>query len=217
MKTVGEILTTERVKQHKTLLQIHRQTKIPLKTLIALEANDFNHLPPTIFIIGFIKIYSQVLGLSSEKLLAIFRRDWQKKDTKEILPLVLKQSANWRTKLRWTPKITGLVLIFAFIALFLAYFGFQLIKLLMPPTLTIEKPLENQEINQETVEIIGQSSPDTGVYINDQLVNTNEKGRFSYQLRLFPGENTLVVSALDRRQKKTTIIRKIKMVVDKKY
>lgn len=216
MKTVGEILTTERIKQHKTLLQIHRQTKIPQKTLIALEANDFNHLPPAIFIIGFIKIYSQVLGLSSEKLLAIFRRDWQKKDTKEILPLVLKQSDE-QAKLHWTPKITGLVLIFALIALFLAYFGFQLIKLLTPPTLTIEKPLENQEINQETVEIIGQSSPDTGVYINDQLVNTDENGRFSYQLRLFPGENTINVTAIDRREKKTTVTRKVKLVVDKKY
>lgn len=211
MKTVGEILKQEREKQDKTILQIHRETKIPQKTLEALEADNFTSLPPATFVKGFIRVYAQTLDLEPKKLLAIFRRDWQESEKGEIVPKGLSQPLN-PSGFGWTPKTAFILIISTLGLLFLAYIGLQLTRFLLPPKLSLESPLEGQKIEQEMVKIVGQASKDSSVYVNNQLIETDEEGKFSYQLKLFPGENRIEVKAVDRRDKETLLLRTIEAV-----
>jgi cytoskeletal protein RodZ len=213
MKSVGQILKQERKKQKKSILQIHRETKIPEQNIIALENNNFASLPPATFVKGFIQIYAKNLGLDEKKLIAVFRRDWRKKEKTKIVPEELKDSLT-RQKFVWSPKMTLILATSFFLTIFIAYLGFQIKNFFSPPKLTIEKPQENEQIRGKTIEVKGETDKGASVYLNDELINPDEKGSFTYELKVFPGENTITIKAVDRREKQTTIERQI-TVIDK--
>lgn len=212
MKTVGEVLRNERLRQKKTLRQLYQQTKIPEKTLKALEEDDYSQLPSATFIKGFIKIYAQSLNLDKDKLLAVFRRDWEKQEERKILPKGLARPLDRLSF--WNPK-TGLILIISFIVtIILIYFGLQLKNFLLPPSLVLTTPEENQKIDKEEITVAGKTNKDASLTINGQTVSLDDDGSFSYQLKALPGEKTIIVVATNRHGKKTTIQRTIE-VIDK--
>ena len=210
MKTVGEILRKEREKQGKTIRQIQRQTKIGEKILKALESNDFSSLPPAPFIKGFIRSYSQALGLDSARLVAIFRRSWQENERKKIIPQWLVNPLD-KQKLVWTPKTTLILSAILIIFIFLGFITFQLLNFILPPKLTVMSPLENQAVKKDIILVAGEVNKEASVYVNDKLVKTDDQGKFSYQLKLFAGQNLIEIKAIDRRGKK----RVVKRTVDK--
>ncbi len=70
--SLGALLRQEREKQEITIEQLASITKINVRFLHALEANDFKDLPAKPFIRGFVTSYTRALGLNSEKILAQF-------------------------------------------------------------------------------------------------------------------------------------------------
>jgi cytoskeletal protein RodZ len=207
MKTVGEILRTERKKQGKSLKQIYKETKIPFNSLLLIEKDEFIKLPSAAFVKGFLQNYAKDLNLDAEKILAFFRRDWEQNPQGEIVPKGLSAKED-KFKFSWTPKTTLIVSISFLTFLFLIYFSFQLRHLLFPPKLEVISLLDNQQVNQETVEVKGKVSEEASVYVNNQLISV-ENGSFSYRLKLFPGENIIEVRAVDRQGKETVVERKI--------
>lgn len=213
MQTVGEILKQERLNLRKSLLQIQQQTKISLPNLKALENNNFSKLPPETFIKGFIRNYALAVGLKPEKLIAIFRRDKSKKEKINILPSEIDPKKINRS-FWWTPQMTLFLGIGFLAALFLIYLGLQIKKYFSLPYLTLLEPAEESQTFKNEVEIKGQAEKEATVYINNQLVNLDDNGNFSYYLKLAPGENKIEVKAIDQRKKQNLVIRKI-TVVDK--
>ncbi len=67
MRTVGQILKEGRETKLFSLEDVEKHTKIRKGLLEALEANDYDKLPPPTFIQGFIKNYGRVLGLDVNK------------------------------------------------------------------------------------------------------------------------------------------------------
>ncbi len=63
MESPGEYLKREREHRGIQLSAIHESTRIPMKCLAALEADDFDSLPHSAFTRGFIKSYCKRLGL----------------------------------------------------------------------------------------------------------------------------------------------------------
>jgi len=88
MKTIGEILKSARVSRKLTLTDLSRLTKISLITLKALEKNQFNTLPSGTYIQGFIKNYAQAVRLDPAKTLAVFKRDYDRHQSKKSSPKV---------------------------------------------------------------------------------------------------------------------------------
>jgi cytoskeletal protein RodZ len=211
MKTVGQILKKEREKQGKSIFQIHRKTKISEKNLIALEIDDYSSLPAATFVKGFIQIYAKALYLNPEKLLAIFRRDSEKKKQGKVFP---QELAPLSKRTFWTPKLAVALASGLFLAVFLTYLGLHLKSYFSPPALLVERPAENEQIEKKTAEVKGKTDEGASVYVNDELIDIDEKGAFSYQLKLFPGTNTITIKAIDRQNKETEIIRQIQ-VIDK--
>src|SRR5258708_11561806 len=87
MRTVGKILQERRQEKLITLEEVEKHIKIRKELLQALEADDFDKLPPATFVQGFIKNYAKFLGLDANKLLALFRRDYE---SSKHPPLVLE-------------------------------------------------------------------------------------------------------------------------------
>lgn len=63
MENPGEYLKREREQREVPLSKIAESTRVPLKSLEALEADDFDSLPHPAFVKGYIKSYCKFLGL----------------------------------------------------------------------------------------------------------------------------------------------------------
>jgi cytoskeletal protein RodZ len=61
--TVGELLLDAREKKGLTLEAVSQETKIPVMTLQYLETDNFEAIPAKVYATGFLKAYSQILGL----------------------------------------------------------------------------------------------------------------------------------------------------------
>ncbi len=68
-QSLGEFLKFEREKRGLTIEQTSSATKIGLKILKQLEADQYAELPALPFVRGFIKNYGKFLGMDGEKLL----------------------------------------------------------------------------------------------------------------------------------------------------
>lgn len=126
MKKTGEILRKTRQRKKLSLAEIAKRTKIRKDYLIALEENRYQDLPAGAYIQGFIKNYSQVLGIDSQPLLAVFRRDYQEQTGPTFRTA---QLSGWQ----WTPKTTLIALVVLALLLFFAYLFWQYRLLLTSP------------------------------------------------------------------------------------
>jgi cytoskeleton protein RodZ len=64
---VGATLRRARMRKGLTLEQLARATKISVPALDALENNDFDRLPATIYTRGFLRVYAREVGLDPEE------------------------------------------------------------------------------------------------------------------------------------------------------
>jgi cytoskeleton protein RodZ len=73
MATFGENLRREREMRGVSLEEIADATKIGVRTLRALEADEFEKLPGGIFTRSFVRTYAKYLGLDEESIMAEFQ------------------------------------------------------------------------------------------------------------------------------------------------
>lgn len=70
MNTVGTMLKEARVAKGISLVDVEKQTKIRLKFLEAIEQDAYHLLPSPVYAKGFVKNYSEFLGLDSSVIMA---------------------------------------------------------------------------------------------------------------------------------------------------
>jgi len=208
MKTVGEILKETREKKGLKLSDIEKTTKIKERVLELLEKNEFSKIAEGTIVKGFIKNYAECLDLSSRDVLAIFRRDFIEDKEGQIVPRGIYEPLN-QPKIIWTPRATiiaALVILFLSLAvyLFIQFFG-----LLGRPSLEVSRPQDGEVIKIDKVKIVGKTSPDSLVLVNNEMVLVSADGSFEKTISLLPGENKIKIEAISRRSKKTTISRTV--------
>ncbi len=84
MGTFGENLKREREMRGVTLEEISNATKIGVRALQALEAEEFSKLPGGIFTRSFIRTYARYLGLDEESVMAEFQLISPREQTSEL-------------------------------------------------------------------------------------------------------------------------------------
>ncbi len=209
MKTLGEILKSARVSRKLTLTQLSRLTKISVKTLCALEKNQFAKLPSSTYIQGFIKNYAQTVRLDPIKTLAVFKRDYDRHQSKKILPQGLTQPLNQP----FFATTTGRNLLAAGIILLIlaGYLIFTLLKLYQPPSLIITQPQEAQELTAPVL-IKGKTDRDATLTLNNKTVNLEPDGRFTTIYSTQSGTLQLNFKATSRRGKSRELVRHVIIV-----
>lgn len=82
MATFGEELRRERELRQISLREVSEATKINMRFLEALERNEFRHLPGGQFTKGFVRAYSQHIGLDAEAMVNayLYELDRQQRD-----------------------------------------------------------------------------------------------------------------------------------------
>lgn len=200
MKTVGEILGNARVELGLTPNDISKITKIELKYIKALEKDDYQKLPSTTFVKGFVRNYAQVVGRNPDEMVAVFRRDYsQKVEAPKIAlePKKLNNSFDFSL-----PKGT-VFLILTGIFVFSSYLAFQYRAILVPPPLEIVSPDQKAVLNSPVM-IEGITSPDSLVSIGQGLdTRPDADGKFKTTLNLSPGDHNLKIKATNRFNRST--------------
>lgn len=125
MRTVGQILKEERERKFYTIDEVEKTTKIRKELLEALEAGQYQKLPPSTFVQGFIKNYGKFLELNVEKLLAVFRREFSQA---QHPPRVLDSFSNpvEKRRIKITPTRALSFVILTLVVIFLLTFGLNI-------------------------------------------------------------------------------------------
>ncbi len=73
MDTFGDVLRSSREEKGYSLEQVTRDTNIARKYLTALEEEDFAIFPGEPYLVGFLKNYSEYLGLDSREMVTFYK------------------------------------------------------------------------------------------------------------------------------------------------
>ena len=73
--TVGALLAEARAATGRELADVARETRVPLRHLMAIEADDHEALPALPYALGFVKTFARSVGLNSEAVGAQFRAE----------------------------------------------------------------------------------------------------------------------------------------------
>ncbi|MBI2370096.1 MAG: helix-turn-helix domain-containing protein [Deltaproteobacteria bacterium] len=112
MESLGAYLKQERERRGISLSEIARVTKVNERQLGALEADQFDQLPPPPFVKGFIQAYAQVVGLDSQEVVRRYQeyRQAQQAAVVQDAPPPPKPPLWERKPLVWSALVVALLL-----------------------------------------------------------------------------------------------------------
>ncbi|MDP3998398.1 MAG: helix-turn-helix domain-containing protein [bacterium] len=210
MKNVGEILKKARAEKNLTLEDVEKKTKIRAKFLAAIEESAYEKLPSAVYIRGFIKNYSEFLGLSPEKVLAIFRRQFDERKNLGLLPHGMVEPVKREPISLKKPPVIVLLFLLP-LTIFFAYLYREYRQFSQPPQLTIYSPQEEAVISGMTLDVKGKADSSAILTLNGQNILLEEDGSFNQRITLTPGLNNLEFMVKNRLGKERKIERVVKV------
>lgn len=73
---VGEILRRTRVHYNQSLMEVEQALRIRSSQLQAIEEGNFSVMPGRVYAIGFVRAYSEYLGLDGDKMVGLFKTQY---------------------------------------------------------------------------------------------------------------------------------------------
>ncbi len=201
METIGTILRTLRLQQHLTLESVSQKTHIATHLLKFLELDEYEHLPACTFTKGFITSYAKVVGLSPEKALAIFRRDFTVSQSGKIMPKGLAEPMDKTTFITSKFLTAGGVALSLFV--FGGYLLYQMKSYQSAPKIEVIKPKAHSVVKGPSIPVQGFVSADSVVYVNGNLVDVYPTGEFKAVANLPPGEHSVEIKAVSVNNKES--------------
>jgi len=181
MKQVGEIFRQTRKEKGLSLDQVIKKTKIPASFLKAIESDNYSGLPSGLYPQLYVRTYAKILGLSPQKMEAIFRRDYRNFEKKKASPVSVKVgfSSAWQ-------RLVGIVFL---VLLFLSYLVYQYFNFVYPPKVKVS--LVDSPAGGKIIK--GKTDPRATLTIEGSLVNLDERGNFTYEVGDEDGEIITIV------------------------
>lgn len=208
MKTVGTMLRETRIARGIPLETVEKATRIRIRFLSAIETDHYENLPSILYAKGFIKNYSEFLGMDSNRVLAFFRRQTHEIPRSMLLPKGVNEHLR-PSPFQLTPAKFLWFIIGVCVLLFFLYFGVQYKKLQLPPTLIVESPKNESVATDRRIEVVGKTDPDATVMINSVSIIVRSDGSFFDYVVLESGVNTITVASTSRYGKTATVTRKV--------
>lgn len=157
MKNVAQVLRETREEKNLTIEQVSNSIKIRPSLIEALEKGEYFVFSSDIHLKSFLRAYANYLGIHTDKIMALYRRETEIKTDedkgrgtstqKNPFYLSLSELFTYKTLIS-ALAITGLLV--AFIFFYKQYKAFN-----QPPTLEILSPKQNDVIKQESFVIEG--------------------------------------------------------------
>lgn len=204
MIKAGQRLKEERLKQGLTLEEVSKSIKIRTSFLEAIEKSEYAKLPASTFAQGFVRNYAQFLGLPENEITPLFRREFDEGKIYKVLPQGVP--ADFPITRIKKSQILLIPLLF-FVLIF--YLVFQYKDAIIPPSVNITSPRENETVASTIILVSGSTNPDNLVYVNNFQISVDENGKFKKSLSVFSGRAEIKIKIVNRFNKSTEIIRHI--------
>lgn len=205
MIKIGKKLLEKRMGLGLSLEEVAKATKIRVSFLTAIENGEYKKLPSSAYVVGFVKNYVEFLGLPMEETMALFRREFNEKELRRVLPEGFgKKDIPIRSFKLGQP---GIVVIGLFVVLAL-YVVYQYRYAFINPPLTIAIPKESGSYHSTFV-VEGWTDANAVVLVNDMPTSIEKDGSFKKTITVFPGDETIVIKSTSRFGHETTIQRQV--------
>ncbi len=212
MRTVGQVLKETRESKLIKLEEVEKNIKIRKEMLEALEEDNYEKLPPATFVQGFIKNYGKFLGLDSEKLLALFRRDYEAKKHPALVMESFKKPIGDK-RVIVTPGRVLWVVVGLIIVGFFSYLWFEYRQFVGGPKLDVITPTDQQVVEIPAVVVEGNTDPEAKVTVNNEEIKVDNNGHFKEELKLSSSSNDVNIVATSKfgqaeKVKRTVFVKK---------
>ncbi|EKD99551.1 MAG: XRE family transcriptional regulator [uncultured bacterium] len=209
-RSVGQLLKSAREEKKYTLQDVHKFIRIHPKYLKALEEDDYEVFEGKIHAKGFLKVYSEFLNVNINEIMALWRREYEPRfEGEKKQARFFKLEPVEKAKLVVTTPFILSVIFGVFVLVFFGYLYYQYHSYTGNPRLEIFSPQNNQMMDSDIVDVLGNTDLDCDVFINNQKVVLNPNGDFGVTIRLKEGINTLSIVAVNKLEKKTDEIRTV--------
>lgn len=199
MLSVGTLLKNTRERKKISLRDVEKHIKIREKFIVALEEDRWNIFTSKIYIMGILKNYARFLSLDEQKILAFFRREYEKKDDVRFKERI---SGNYMSSDSKKTILTGFIVLGI---LFICYFSYQLYQYITPPKIEILSPTTSVFKRESTITIVGKTEKEAMVTILGERVYQNKEGIFEYVLPLKQKNTVLSIEVVGANGKKTQL------------
>jgi len=207
-QNLAEFLKNKRQEKKITLAKLGELTKIQAYHLEALEAGQFEKLPPLVYRTGMFERLAKFLDIDKNEIIKMYDEENQaiEKPDYSLNENVIKSRKSSYFFL--TPKKITIFFGVLLLILISAYLAYQFKFLIGPPNLAINLK-GDIVINQQSIAINGKT--DSGVYltINGENVYVASDGSFSKEVQLASGANSIDIKAVNNFGKTTEIIRQV--------
>lgn len=204
MKTVGQYIKDARAKKRYSKAKVAKATKIKEDFIEAIEKESWSKLPDFPVVLGFVKSIARTVGAEEKQAIALLRRDYPPNKELRVNP-----KPDVSDKFRWSPRLTFIAGVAVVLIFTLGYLGFEYYRFVSPPVLSVEVPKENQEIDKSPVTVSGETSSDATIKVNNQPVIVDDSGHFTTEIEINQETTDIVVVAVSRSGKETTVHRNI--------
>lgn len=204
METLGEYLAAMRAELGLTLEEVSQKTGIYEKFIHYMETGKYHLLPPSVYILGFIKKLADVYKISADSLIEQYRKE--SGIVEHAASSKLAEEKSWKKRLQnisITPKlitITGSLAVglFAFF-----YVVFQVFAINQTPSLSISEPKNDTVISGTSVNVVGKTEAGITIAINGENVFVDPSGQFHATIGVAPGQKELKIQAQNKFGKKS--------------
>lgn len=209
--TLAEVFKKRRADLKMSLDDVERGIKVQRVYLDMIESGDYQNLPDDIYSKGFVKNYAEYLGFEAAPILAMYKQERKKGQSKSPdKPAVPQKNIKMglrpieSQRLVVTPKTLLIILGIGLVLLVVGYIGWQFSALSAPPKLTLENPAE-QTVDTNSIYIAGRVDGGADLFINDSPILSSPDGSFKEKVALIDGVNQIEVRAKNKLGKVATV------------
>jgi hypothetical protein len=107
------------------------------------------------------------------------------------------------------PKMAKNLALFLLVGSCFFYLDNRFSQVASPPKLVIASPPESLVTDQRSVDVAGVTEPESEITVNGKQILTDNNGRFSEQVSLRSGMNTITVTAKKKYGHENTVVKQI--------
>ncbi len=207
----GAFLKKMRQEKGWSLEKVSEETKILLSILKDLENDEYENLPPPVYLKGVIKKYANFLKLDKEKVLGLYQKSNGRDLSSGKYDLLPKNRfLTYQSKfVSFFKNISPKILKYFFWGFILFYFIYEASSFILPAKVILYSPDRDFTTNQAELLISGKVIRGKRFFIKDQEISFEKDGSFDEKIVLAPGINNIQFRAVNILGYETVLVRQI--------
>ena len=207
----GAFLKKMRQEKGWSLEKVSDETKILLSILKNLENDEYENLPPPVYLKGMIKEYANFLKLDQEKVLQLYQKSNGRNLSSGKYDLLPKNRfLTYQSKfISFFKNVCPKILKYLFWGFILFYFIYEASFFILPAKIILYSPDRDFTTNQVELVISGKLIRGKRFFMKDQEISFEENGLFNEKIILAPGINNIQFRAVNILGYETILVRQI--------